>query len=228
MSPAAPCHKTVPPSLRGTQHLSTPQPWGGGGSFVSTAGAHANYTSRHTARPQPIAALCRRRARHAGSCGPPGGARSPARPEGDRTRRALDPHLISSAVYSPKETLANRHHGTTFGGLMANGRVSPGQRSEPLGSRRRKHAVPVAEGEAGPGATTHRRGEAGRRARPPPPQEWERLPSQTALREGRHGGSAGRSELLVPSAIAEQAVWTVRLFRSFRARRGGQRQRRQQ
>ena len=30
MSPAAPCHKTVPSSLRGTQHLSTQQPWGGG------------------------------------------------------------------------------------------------------------------------------------------------------------------------------------------------------
>lgn len=103
---------------------------------------------------------------------------------------------------------------------MANGQVSPKQSSEPPGSQGRKHAVPTAEGEAGPGATTHRRGEVGRRARPPPPQEWERLPSHRALREGRHGGTAGRGELLASSAVAERAVRPVRLRRYIRASRG--------
>lgn len=119
----------------------------------------------------------------------------------------MHPHLISSAVYIPKETPTSRRHGTTFGGLMVNKRVCPGRHFDhslqpKLLRRGKHHALPAAGGQAGPGGTTAAEG----RLPPPTQREWYRPPSGRAVRRCRHGGAAAEGQLLAASSITEQAV----------------------
>lgn len=70
----------------------------------------------------------------------------------------MEPHLISSAVYIPKDTPTSRRHGTTLGGFMANVQLFPGRQRLPLSRWKRRATDSTTrsglQGGAGPGGTT--------------------------------------------------------------------------
>lgn len=118
----------------------------------------------------------------------------------------MEPHLISSAVYIPKDTPTSRRHGTTLGGLMANEQLFPGRQLVPL-SRWKCRAT---------GSTTRSKLRDRRsRAVPKPRRGGTALPPAGAVvppafpeasaRE-QHGGAAGRGWLLAAGAVAGSAV----------------------
>lgn len=138
--------------------------------------------------PQPTAALRRPAAGHAGT----GSTQHHPHSSG---RSHMEPHLISSAVYMPKDTPTSRRHGTTLGGLMAIEQSSPGRQQLPLSRwKRRATGGTTRSGAAGagPGGTTAAEG----RYRPPP--RWRsgavrvrRGQSGAPWRRGGPGPAAG-------------------------------------
>uniref|UniRef100_H0ZKI4 Small ribosomal subunit protein mS39 n=1 Tax=Taeniopygia guttata TaxID=59729 RepID=H0ZKI4_TAEGU len=97
-------------------------------------------------------------------------------------RSHMEPHLISSAVYMPKDTPTSRRHGTTLGGLMAIEQSPPGRLQLPLEAPRhgQHHAVLAVGRGVGRAGRYHRRG--GAVPASPPLEEWCRPPAQRAER----------------------------------------------
>lgn len=117
----------------------------------------------------------------------------------------MEPHLISSAVYIPKDTPTSRRHGTTLGGFMANEHLFPGRQLLPLSRwKRRATGGTTRSGLRGGGAGRyHRRG--GAVPASPPLEEWCRPPSQRAA-----CGSSMAAARRVGAGCWQRALWLGR------------------
>lgn len=149
--------------------------------------------------PQTAAARRRPAAEHAGT------RSAQQHPHSSRCVH-MDPHLISSAVYIPKDTPTSRRHGTTLGGLMANEQLFPGRQLIPLSPWKRRAT----------GSTTRSKARGGRGRAVPPPRTGGtglppaggvvRSPFPEASAREQHGGAAGWGRLLAAGAVAGPAL----------------------
>lgn len=113
----------------------------------------------------------------------------------------MEPHLISSAVYIPKDTPTSRRHGTTLGGFMANEQLFPGRQLVLLSTWKSRAT----------GSTTRSRLREGRSRVVPPlagvlPPRWrsgaDRLP-----RGQREGGTWRRRRAWGVAAGSGRCGW---------------------